>query len=310
MTERGFASPPAHAARPPMPGAIEEALALTPATRRRRALRAAATVERDLLGLERTTLRAIVAELEAARSTTIEALVGAPTDWKMTHAKAVLGELGRRLATWQQRAASAMQAAGDPAAALGTRLTTDVLAAGGIASPTAPMIPDSVVRAAYQQLPDLLRDVSDDAVLRVGRVLRQSVLGQQTPLDAMRAIGRITEPSAKGPFRNAALRSEFIVRTELGRISQAANEATMNQVAGSLPGLQKEWCALVDANTRPTHRAANGQRVAVDADFKIGGHPARYPHDPRLPAGESVGCRCMALPWHPTFEEPLSSLPA
>jgi hypothetical protein len=102
-----------------------------------------------------------------------------------------------------------MKAAGEPAVALGLRLATEVLDAGGVRFTTAPMLPASVVSSAFRTLPDLLADVSDDTVLKVGRVLRQSVLGQQTPLDAMRAIRTIVGP-AKGvdrpvPQRRAAL---------------------------------------------------------------------------------------------------------
>jgi Phage Mu protein F like protein len=266
-----------------------------------RVLRAAAKVERDLMSLDKRTLRALVADLEAARRSTLDALAAAPNDWQIVHARGVIAELERQLVVWQQRSLATMQAAGEPAAGLGLRLTTDVLDAGGVEFTTVPMLPTSVVSAAFRTLPDLLADVSDDTVLKVGRILRQSVLGQQTPLDAMRAIGTIVGPAKGGPFRNAALRSEFIVRTELGRISQQASVATMRQVADSVGGLQKEWCALLDDHTRPTHAEANGQVVGVDEDFDLGGYAASYPSDPRLPPEESIGCRCMALPSHESW---------
>jgi hypothetical protein len=111
-----------------------------------------------------------------------------------------------------------------------------------------------------------------------------------------------------GPFRNAAPRSEFIVRTELRRISEQANVATMRQVADSVGGLQKEWYALLDDHTRPTRAEANGQLVGVDEDFDVGGYPASYSSDPRLPPEESIGCRCVGLPWHDGFGAPMSDL--
>lgn len=72
-------------------------------------------------------------------------------------------------------------------------------------------------------------------------------------------------------------------------------------------GLHKEWCALLDDHARPTHAEAHGQVVGVDEDFDVGGYAASYPSDPRLPPKESVGCRCMALPWHDSWDAPLSA---
>jgi len=54
----------------------------------------------------------------------------------------------------------------------------------------------------------------------------------------------------------------------------------------------EEWIATMDQRTRTSHQQANGQIVAPHSTFRVGGHSARYPGDPRLPLDELVQCRC------------------
>ncbi len=56
--------------------------------------------------------------------------------------------------------------------------------------------------------------------------------------------------------------------------------------------LDKCWLATRDLRTRDSHARADGQRVAMDGLFTVGGYPAKYPGDPQLPASEVVRCRC------------------
>lgn len=57
----------------------------------------------------------------------------------------------------------------------------------------------------------------------------------------------------------------------------------------------EEWLATSGSRTRDTHAAANGQIVGLDSTFTVGGHAARYPGDPSLPASEVINCRCVPL---------------
>jgi hypothetical protein len=53
----------------------------------------------------------------------------------------------------------------------------------------------------------------------------------------------------------------------------------------------KEWVDRGDDRVRNSHRHVAGP-IPVWQDFLVGGHRARYPGDPRLPASERAGCRC------------------
>lgn len=56
--------------------------------------------------------------------------------------------------------------------------------------------------------------------------------------------------------------------------------------------LQKRWLATLDGRTRHDHAMANGQTVAIDAPFDVGGYEMEYPADPKAPAFLVYNCRC------------------
>jgi len=68
-------------------------------------------------------------------------------------------------------------------------------------------------------------------------------------------------------------------------------------VGVAVANLQKEWVAVLDSRTRPTHVAADGQVVGINENFVVGGYQMRFPTDSSLgaPAGEIVNCRCKSI---------------
>lgn len=59
--------------------------------------------------------------------------------------------------------------------------------------------------------------------------------------------------------------------------------------------IAERWLATGDDRTRDSHLAADGQVVAVDGSFEVGGVYAEYPGDPSLPVGELANCRCTVV---------------
>lgn len=84
-------------------------------------------------------------------------------------------------------------------------------------------------------------------------------------------------------------RALLIARTE---IVAGSNYGSFLGAEATGLRLDKYWIATKDGRTRESHIRANGQTVDLKADFNIGGHLAKYPGDPQLPASEVVNCRC------------------
>lgn len=86
-----------------------------------------------------------------------------------------------------------------------------------------------------------------------------------------------------------------IARTAGHQAAAVQNSATL---AAALAGeheddpLDKTWIATLDGKTRPTHWAADGQRVPLAGSFTVGGEAMSYPGDPSASAAERINCRC------------------
>ncbi len=58
---------------------------------------------------------------------------------------------------------------------------------------------------------------------------------------------------------------------------------------------QKMWITKHDMRVRHTHVEADGQTVAIDKPFEVGGCELRFPCDPLGSAKEIVNCRCQVI---------------
>jgi len=54
----------------------------------------------------------------------------------------------------------------------------------------------------------------------------------------------------------------------------------------------KIWRTAGGSKERPSHKAANGQKVGINEYFKVGGHKMFLPSDPDAPWAETANCRC------------------
>lgn len=58
---------------------------------------------------------------------------------------------------------------------------------------------------------------------------------------------------------------------------------------------RKRWVTKHDKKVRETHRHAEGQTVALEEPFYVGGFPLMYPGERGGPAGEVINCRCVIV---------------
>ncbi|WP_116996379.1 hypothetical protein [Desertimonas flava] len=67
---------------------------------------------------------------------------------------------------------------------------------------------------------------------------------------------------------------------------------TGQRVMGPAGAVEKEWIAVMDSRTRPTHSMADSQTVLIGEQFQVGVSMMDGPHDPSAPSNEVMGCRC------------------
>ncbi|HUY87299.1 MAG TPA: phage portal protein [Pirellulales bacterium] len=152
--------------------------------------------------------------------------------------------------------------------------------------------------------PDMLRAINsavDDALSKdywaeIQETTKDALADSlKAGIDAGEDMRKITKRVKNDVFGGdvAKERARNIARTETTGAINAGQDVARRQLASEGIVTGKEWFATYDGLTRPTHFAANGQVKGVDEDFDVGGHPAKYPGDPNLPAKERCSCRCI-----------------
>lgn len=86
-------------------------------------------------------------------------------------------------------------------------------------------------------------------------------------------------------------RANLIARTESTGV---ANYGALQALA--YEGVaEKQWMATNDTRTRASHREADGETVALDGMFSVGGVNLMFPGDPTAPVKETANCRCTMI---------------
>lgn len=122
------------------------------------------------------------------------------------------------------------------------------------------------------------------------------------PGNPLREAARLGDPKVQAlrDFRNEAVKhldaERSVWRTRATLI--ARTEATGAANFGAFTALTEEgvatkkWMATDDVRTRPTHSAADAQKVNMAQPFIVGLSLLQYPGDPAGPASEVANCRC------------------
>lgn len=141
-----------------------------------------------------------------------------------------------------------------------------------------------VQRANTERTVTAVRDKVGHAITDVGlnsdgsiavEAEREAVAETLTPgSTALRDIARSEGYEAAGVLNDAAVTAAWQANTEFGE------------------ALEKCWIATLDGKTRPSHWAADGQRVPLESHFTVGGEKLFVPGDQTASPAEWKNCRC------------------
>lgn len=92
--------------------------------------------------------------------------------------------------------------------------------------------------------------------------------------------------------RNSAIRA---ARTAVTGAQNAGRQDSYDAAVKMGIEMEKAWIATLDGRTRHDHAMADGQTVAEDKPFRVGGYELMYPGDPRGPGHEIYQCRCTMI---------------
>lgn len=92
-------------------------------------------------------------------------------------------------------------------------------------------------------------------------------------------------------------RADTIARTEMASAySNGHYEA--NIALGEYGPVYKEWIAVVDNRSRPSHAELDTIVLPYGEDYEVDGEPMRGPHAPGASPGNVINCRCELLDYY------------
>lgn len=274
-------------------------------------LRAVEQTIRNLNRLSNTQARSALDLLGDVRRRILDELVTLPADggtYRSTVLRDARAAVDRAATLWAQSYGLQLARGLGTAFDMGDVFVPKALEAASVQIHYQPQVDRALLSTVTQIGAELIVNVSNDIRRLVNHEIQLGVLGGKSVVEVQRGVSGIlrTVPERRtrqmGPIANQALR---IVRTEMMRAFNVADEARTREIARDVDGLRKYWRSARDARVRPTHLMADGRYapgadpgpIALDDDFIVGGEKMGYPHDPRGSAKNVIHCRCVRILW-------------
>ncbi len=249
----------------------------------------------------------VITLLEDARKEVIDRINYASTDWQAYQLPKLKAAIEKEMRNFRFMAHNEIVSVNNEAWGLGVSMCDKPLHAIGF-NRLIPSIDPTMLGILQDYSADLITGLSQDATRKINAELTKALLGQQTPFDAMNAIG--TNLDSPSVFRSIAKRAEVITRTEGGRIIEAGHQARRESAAKVLPGLKKKWRhGAYVKNPRSGHLAAVDQTVDWDKPFLVASEigdveeELHFPRDPRGSAGNTINCDCSSEDYHENWDD-------
>lgn len=107
--------------------------------------------------------------------------------------------------------------------------------------------------------------------------------------ESLMEVAEMNEAAANRNARTAITAAENLGRTD-----------TYNRAVGIGIEMKQQWLSTMDARTRKSHAALDGEVCEVGGTFSNG---CRYPGDPAAPGSEIYNCRCTLVAWFPDTDD-------
>lgn len=116
------------------------------------------------------------------------------------------------------------------------------------------------------------------------------------------SVGQIGKRLSEELSTSNARKMDMFARTAVTGAQNAGRIERMRESRDMGIDVKKKWLATLDARTRDTHQALDGQEQDVDKPFEVGGMSIDYPGDSRAPAELVYNCRCTLTYVYPKYK--------
>jgi len=265
-----------------------------------------AQLRRRLERLTDADIRRLARLYEALAKRLKEIILTAPA-WDVQHIRDIQAALSRAIRDAEPRLLAEIRAIMGDAWELGLRSVDEMAEFLGV-TVVLPEIDPTKLAIMQDYSADLIRGVTSDLISKVNNAILRGIVGERTPFQLVEeivpSVRMFVDPEKRKPgiFTTAFNRSEKIIRTEMHRVNQMANQARMEQLFEQRPELRKQWITTLDGRQRETHEAAHLQIRKIDRPFIVGKAKLMFPGDPAGPPEEVINCRCQSVILTPAVE--------
>ena len=263
-------------------------------------------ISRRFDNLEDDTIKRLISLLQDTRVNLGSALAGNPTDFEQFRLSSLRASVDDIIAQFESQLNRDLAGSLTGVSEIGVVSVAEPLDVIGLNVSSFNVISPQQVNIALDFSADLVQNITDDLRGKINTELRLATLAEKSPFQAMKDItDKLGVKATDGIWgtrnrpevvKGVAARAETIVRTEMTRIHNLAQNTTQQQAASIIPGLLKRWIATPDRRTRKTHRNAHKryfkEPIPIDEPFRVGNSDLMFPGDPRGEAKETVNCRC------------------
>lgn len=243
---------------------------------------------------------AVLQRLKDAAAAIAALLAQQPADWRQWQLQAIQPQVQALIDGLQGDVAGTADEALQASWTLGVASVDTPLAAASLhVGWQLPLLDTSVLAALRSFAAGRIKDLAAEAHGKIDQAIGLTVLGAQTPWEAVRQVQAQLGEKDAATMR----RARTIVNTQLGEAYAVARQARGEQAAELVPGMQKQWLRSGKIHSRWNHDAADGQVVDVDKPFVLpanrgnGTVQLMHPHDPKAPPGETINCGCTFRFW-------------
>jgi hypothetical protein len=244
--------------------------------------------ERRILKLLDDANREILADL--ARS--------APDNYNTARLHALKAQVDRVMAEFARQASSQIEATEEQAAQETARSVDAAVAAGTGTLNVQPVLDRAALQVIQGYTSDLITGLTRDASARINAAVQRAYLGG---MDLKQLVGQIGSArygsEFTGIFGRMGEHTVSVAMNEIMRVHSVTAVSRINDLAAQNPNLAKGWRHIPAARVpRVSHLLANGQVVAPDQPFLVGGEELMYPRDPSGSAENTINCHCLVYP--------------